>query len=87
MTFLPGSPINTNPELAALTQPGRVLDPTRIVVGSRSNFGAPLANVDQLAGSFLSIDPESAHLAVPGGPVSRSQREGESGHTLRYRFR
>jgi hypothetical protein len=27
------------------------------------------------------------HLAVPGGPVGRSQREGESGHTLRYRFR
>jgi hypothetical protein len=42
-TFLPGSPINSNPQLAALTQPGRVLDPTRIVVGSRSNFGAPVA--------------------------------------------
>jgi hypothetical protein len=63
--FLPGSPINSNPELAALTQPGRVLDPTRIVVGSRSNFGAPKANADQLAGSFLSIDPQGAELAVP----------------------
>jgi hypothetical protein len=64
-TFLPGSPINSNPELAALTQPGRVLDPTRIVVGSRSNFGAPKANADQAEGSFLSIDPNGAELAVP----------------------
>ena len=38
-------------------QRGAVLDPNRIVVGSRSNFGAPLApNVGQ-EGSFLSIDP------------------------------
>jgi hypothetical protein len=63
--FLPGSPINSNPDLAALTQPGRVLDPTRIVVGSRSNFGAPKANADQFAGSFLSIDPHGSELAVP----------------------
>jgi hypothetical protein len=27
------------------------------------------------------------YLAVPGSSVSRSQCEGESGHTLRYRFR
>lgn len=64
-TFLPGSPIHDNPELAALTQPGRVLDPTRILVGSRSNFGAPKANADQAAGSFLSIDPDGAELGVP----------------------
>jgi hypothetical protein len=64
-TFLPGGPIHDNPELAAFTQPGRVLDPTRIVVGSRSNFGAPQANADQLAGSFLSINPSGADLAVP----------------------
>jgi hypothetical protein len=64
-TFLPGSPINSNPELAALTQPGRVLDPTRFVVGSRSNFGAPKANADQFEGSFLSIDPQGAELTVP----------------------
>jgi hypothetical protein len=63
--FLPGSPINSNPELAAFTQPGRVLDPTRIVVGSRSNFGAPKANADQFEGSFLSVDPRGAELAVP----------------------
>jgi hypothetical protein len=64
-TFLPGSPINSNPVLAAFTQPGRVCDPTRILVGSRSNFGAPKANEDQAAGAFLSIDPGGADLAVP----------------------
>ncbi len=56
-TFLPGGPIHDNPALAAFTQPGKVLDPTRILVGSTSNFGAPLANADQLPGSLLSIDP------------------------------
>ncbi|MDX6249845.1 MAG: hypothetical protein QOF10_3205 [Kribbellaceae bacterium] len=65
-TFLPGSPIHDKPELAAFTQPGRVCDPTRILVGSTSNFGAPKANADQAAGSFLSIDPGGADLAVPG---------------------
>jgi hypothetical protein len=64
-TFLPGGPIHDNPTLAAFTQPGRVLDPTRIMVGSRSNFGAPKANADQEAGSFLSIDPTGEELAVP----------------------
>src|SRR5437660_4689254 len=43
-TFLPGGPIHDNPVLHAFTQPGRVLDPTRILVGGRSNFGAPKAN-------------------------------------------
>jgi hypothetical protein len=69
-TFLPGSPINSNPVLAALTQPGLVLDPTRIVVGSRSNFGAPKANSDQFEGSFLSIDPRGSELAVPASFAS-----------------
>jgi hypothetical protein len=56
-TFLPGGPIHDNPAFAAYTQPGRILDPARILVGSRSNFGAPLANSDQVEGAFLSIDP------------------------------
>jgi hypothetical protein len=67
-TFLPGGPIHDNPALAAFTQPGRVLDPNRILVGSRSNFGAPKANAGQAAGSFLSLDPRGASvLAVPPG--------------------
>jgi hypothetical protein len=65
-TFLPGGPIHDNPTLAAFTQPGRVLDPARFMVGSTSNFGAPRANKEQLAGSFLSIDPRGgAILDVP----------------------
>jgi hypothetical protein len=38
-------------------QPGEVLDPNRILVGSRSNFGAPLAIGAGAEGSLLSIDP------------------------------
>lgn len=65
-TFLPGGPVHDNPALAAFTQPGMVLDPVRILVGSRSNFGAPKANADQLEGSLLSIDPRGGTtLAVP----------------------
>ena len=65
-TFLPGGPIHDKPAFAAFTQPGKVLDPARILVGSTSNFGAPLAIAGQLPGSFISIDPSSAApLAIP----------------------
>jgi hypothetical protein len=63
-TFLPGGPIHDKPEFRAFTQPGRILDPARILVGSRSNFGAPIANLDQSEGSFLSIDPRGAETVV-----------------------
>ena len=47
-------------------QPGAVLDSNRVLVGSRSNFGAPLANGVGQEGSFLSIDPSaSGILSVP----------------------
>src|SRR5215469_6838988 len=50
----------------AYIQPGAVLDPNRILVGSRSNFGAPLALGVGSEGSFLSIDPNGASvLRVP----------------------
>src|SRR5438045_229757 len=41
--FHPGGPIHDKPEFAAYTEPGRVLDPARVLVVSASNFGAPLA--------------------------------------------
>ncbi|HKF54242.1 MAG TPA: hypothetical protein VKJ45_02315 [Blastocatellia bacterium] len=64
--FLPGGPIHDNPKFAAFTQPGRVLDPTRILVASTSNFGAPSANPGQDEGSFLSIDPRDPQpLVIP----------------------
>jgi hypothetical protein len=43
-------------------QPGAVLDPNRILVGSRSNFGAPLAIGAGREGSFLSIDPSGSSI-------------------------
>jgi hypothetical protein len=47
-------------------QPHAVLDPNRLLVGSRSNFGAPLADGVGLEGSFLSIDPSGPYvLSVP----------------------
>src|SRR5262245_5824713 len=76
-SFLPGGPIHDNPAFAAYTQPGRILDPERILVGSRSNFGAPLPDPGEHEGSFLSIDPRGAEIllipsdfAAAGGQAS-----------------
>ena len=54
-TFQRGGPFAEKPDFAAETQPGQVLDPTRLLVASTSNFGAPLA-LPQSEGSVLSID-------------------------------
>jgi len=57
-----GSPIPTN--FPTYIQTGAVLDPNRILVGSQSNFGAPLSLGQE--GSFLSIDPSGPGiLSVP----------------------
>jgi hypothetical protein len=53
-----GHPIPTN--FPASIKPGAVLDPNRLLVGSASNFGAPLPASGGLEGSFLSIDPKGA---------------------------
>jgi hypothetical protein len=51
---------------SSYVQPGAVLDPNRILVGSRSNFGAPLAIGAGAEGSLLSIDPNGPDaLRVP----------------------
>ena len=50
----------------ALGHAGAVLDPKRILVGGRSNFGAPLASGGAQEGSLLSIDPSGPGVvAVP----------------------
>jgi hypothetical protein len=60
-------------------QPGAVLDPNRILVGSQSNFGAPLATGVGSEGSFLSIDPRGADiLSVP----KHFARSGDQASTL-----
>lgn len=68
-TFLndPGACASPIPNLfPTYIQPGAVLDPMRILVGSRSNFGAPLATGVGQEGSFLSIDPTGpGTLGVP----------------------
>ena len=79
-SFLPGGPIHDKPELAAFTQPGRVLDPNRFLVASQSNFGAAKANLDQAAGSLLSIDPRGAQvLHVPASFASSGDQASALG--------
>jgi hypothetical protein len=58
------SPIPTS--FHEFIQPGKVLDPNRILVGSTSNFGAPPTIGVGTEGSFLSIDPNGpSSLSVP----------------------
>jgi hypothetical protein len=70
-TFLnvppPGACANPIPsKFPSYTQPGAVLDPTRILVGSTSNFGARRAIGAGKDGALLSIDPNgSKTLSVP----------------------
>ena len=58
------SPIPT--KFLPYVQPGKILDPTRLLVGSASSFGASLPPSGGRQGSFLSIDPSgSGTLVVP----------------------
>jgi hypothetical protein len=64
--FHPGGPIHDKPDFAAYTEPGKILDPARVLVVSSSNFGAPLALPDEPAGSVLSLDVSGAdRLIIP----------------------
>ena len=86
-TFLAGplgSPIPTN--FPAFIQPGAVLDPIRILVGSPSNFGAPLASDVGEEGAFLSIDPSGSEiLSVPSAFASDgTQASILNGHVQMY---
>jgi hypothetical protein len=72
-----GSPIPSF--FPSYIQPGAVLDPNRLLVGSRSNFGAPLAIGVGEEGSFLSIDPSGPGiLSVP----PNFARSGDQASTL-----
>jgi hypothetical protein len=67
-TFHTGGPLHDNAALiAGTTDPGRVLDRTRLFVASTSNFGAPLAIADQPEGSVLSLDVSGSRVDVPAG--------------------
>ena len=63
---------------------GAVLDPSRILVGSRSNFGAPLADGVGSEGSFLSIDPSQSDSQSDQPLVIKSDfaQSGDQASTL-----
>src|SRR6516165_8468143 len=65
-------------------KPGAVLDPKRILVGSRSNFGAPLADGVGSEGSFLSIDPSQSDSQSDQPLVIKSDfaQSGDQASTL-----
>jgi hypothetical protein len=81
-TLTPGDCANPSPiptKFLAYVQPGAILDPTRLLVGSASNFGAPLPASGGREGSLLSIDPTgSATLVVPAD----FDRKGDQEATL-----
>jgi hypothetical protein len=81
--FLLGGPIHDKPAFAAFTQPGKVLDPKRILVGSTSNFGEPLANPNQLPGAFLSIDPDCPDMLLPSENFAAAGWTGGDARWLR----
>src|SRR6185503_16189721 len=60
--FLPGGPINDNAAFKAYTEGGKVLEADRLLVGSTSNFGAPVATKEDMPGSLLSIDAKSTDV-------------------------
>ncbi len=76
--FLPGGPIRDKPQLAAFTEPGKVLDAGRVLVGSSSNFGAAKATYADLAGSILSIDPSAPDVIVVSADFARAGGQASS---------
>src|SRR5437016_3159441 len=64
-TFHLGGPFHDNPALSPATTPGGILDRQRLFVASSSNFGAPLARMDQAPGAILSVDLSGGSVAVP----------------------
>ncbi len=83
-TFLnvppPGACANPIPsKFPSYIQPGAVLDPKRILVGSQSNFGAPLASGGGQEGSLLSIDPRGPGVLRVPADFAQS---GEQASTL-----
>src|SRR3989441_6430518 len=62
-TFHRGGPFAPGGALAAASHP--VLDRTRLLVASTSNFGAPLARPTEAPGSILSLDLSGGMVNVP----------------------
>ncbi|MEP6502473.1 MAG: hypothetical protein ABJD97_04040 [Betaproteobacteria bacterium] len=69
--FHAGGPLASNPEFLLRTQPGRVLDPERVLVAVGNNLGATRAESGQAAGAVLSIDPRVARPVVVAADAAR----------------
>jgi hypothetical protein len=78
----PGGCANPSPiptKFPGFTQPGKVLDPNRLLVGSTSNFGAPLAVGVGQEGSLLSIAPSvMGVLTIPSDFASLANGGGQA---------
>jgi mono/diheme cytochrome c family protein len=75
-TFHKGGPFRENATFAAFTQPGRVLDRTRLFVASTSNFGAPLGRANDAPGSIVSIDVSGASPVIV--PADFATNDGQA---------
>ena len=85
-SFHPGGPMHDQSDFAATTEPGEILDPTRLLVASTSNFGAPTARADWASGSILSLATDDGPpLQVPSRfAASGDQASAADGATSLY---
>ena len=79
--FLTGSPLHDKSTFVPFTAAGGVLAPTRVLVASTSNFGAPLARPSDPEGTILSIDPNNDNLAVPTGFAGAGGQASDAGRS------
>jgi len=84
--FHTGGPFVSNPEFLLQTQPGKMLDPQRVLVALEQNFGAAPGNPAHAAGAVLSLDVDAATdahaLAIPA--VLSPGRPAEGGAVQLY---
>jgi hypothetical protein len=81
-TLMPGGCTNPSPiptKFLGYTMQGAVLDPNRLLVGSTSNFGAPLPASGGRQGSVLSVDPNAGKLIVPANFDTRGDQQATLG--------
>ncbi len=64
-TFHRGGPFHDKAVFAALTAPGMILDPQRLLVASTSSFGATLSRPAEAPGAVLSVDVGHGLVQVP----------------------
>jgi hypothetical protein len=84
-TFHRGSAIHDKAAFAAMTAPGMILDPNRLLVASSSSFGAKLARPAENPGSVLSIDVSQGAVTVdPNLAAGGGQAKSADGRVQIY---